>query len=1305
MKSKQDVESLRPYLAAPLTRAWIKRRSSGAVWSERVTGTLMHCDVTGFTAMSERLAERGKEGAEIMAGVLNRFFQRMLGISDSWGGDQVKFGGDAMLLLFEGRNHASRAAACALEMQRAMAEFRVVNAGGEKHTLKMRIGAHCGEFYGASVGDPDNLLHYLFFGPDVNRTACIEPSASPGRVAVSDEMARELNGAFRCYRLRDGIWRLGARAARTVVAAKVHADGKSRMPAALSRYVHPIIAKRLTSESVALSGEHRRITVAFINVLGLSEIVSVAGESEALAAADGYMRLVLDALAAHGGFLLGSDAAEEGEKVIVVFGAPVSQSKPEAAALAFALDLDRGLRASRLTVRHRIGINTGFAFAGEIGSEHRREYTVLGDAINTAARLMGAAQAGGIVVSDETLGAAGKGFAVKKMRPLRLKGKARPVRASRLLSGESPPPSQSVVIEEPLVGRKDELSALLRISKRVARGKTGWVQITGEAGIGKSRLVRELEQRLGREGWRVLQGRCNAHASHVPYGIWTGVLRSVLQLGVGDEYAQLASALSSLATGHEHAVPLIADVLSLKGVRSSDVSVEDPRRTRGALNAAIVAILTAIAREKPLLLVAEDAHWMDDVSAELLSQVIRETPRRLLAVVTSRVDFTGQLYAARPILDLALAPLDREAALLVISASGELGDAQAEAVLERASGNPLLLRAFAGSQSSAAGSGLPDTIEDAIMSTIDTLPQALGEVVRAASVIGPTFETPVLSAVADTAVGSRLQSSLSELVGLGLTRSNDDEKGAYAFSHSVIRDVVYQSLPYSRRRRMHRRVIEHVETGGQAQASAACELLLYHAENAEDSRRIVKYATRSGERAASIFAGEAAVSYFQRALKELDGSGTPAPLDRCLILERLADTSETMGRHREATEFYQSALSVLAQARGSRRSRIVESRPVDRAQEAVLCRKTAVSLERAADFENSLRWLDRALEALPEGRPRLGAQIAAAKSVSLFRKGLYAEGIRWGRRALSLATRSRDSRQIAYSHNMLATSYMEQGELKRAIRHLRRSVRIYHEIGDLPGQASANNNLGMCYHLQGVLDAALYHYQVALITDEHVGDTVDSVIVRSNIGELLVTQGRLDEALEYLNRVVAAHSEGGELAGVAGLALVNIARCRAAQGNVDEARRQLRRATRLLKQVGQEGLLAEAELERTELLLLEGRTQAAMRAARLGLRHARALGAGLLEARGERLLARSQAAAGNAGKAAVHLRLSLALARRASAQHEEARSLLAMGRLLLKSGRRRAGASYLRRSERMLGRIGALGELEGAQPLLSEATA
>ncbi len=1289
--SRASAEILRPFLPAPLIRAWSENPGRAPVWSERLNGSLMHCDVTGFTAMSERLAERSKEGAEIMVDVLNQFFERMLGIADTWGGEQIKFGGDAMLLLFTSAEHAASAACCALEMQRAMSDFRNLRAGGEEHRLRMRIGIHSGSAFIASVGDEDNLLHFMITGPDVNRTAEVEPAAAPGCVALSLDTAAILNGAARLSPLGNDLFTLRAVTGSCPI---VERAPPGRVPRSLERYLHPALRER-ASEIARPGGEHRRVTVMFLNLLGLSKMIGAGDETGALEAANGYVRLLLRSLGSHGGFLLGSDASDHGDKFIALFGAPVSQAEPEASAMLCALDLIRGLNAVGLPVKQRIGINSGFVFAGEVGSAKRKEFTVIGDAVNLSARLMTAARWGEVIVSEETLHASSEPFEARPMKALRVKGKAAPIKARRLQG----PPSISTQNIHALVGRDMELRRLVDWATRGRQPHPVCAHVSGEAGIGKSRLIAELASGLRSRGWRVLSGQCYAHTAHVPYGAWTGLLRALFELSPGDGVSDLDAALTRLAPDHPEASQVLADLMSLPqgaSIGQGDLDAESARRY---LTNTVVTALSSVAGDQPLLLIVDDVHWIDERSAALLRDVLSEATGRVAVVTGSREATPISDHARKKSgLVLKLQPLSPDAARRLVGATGIDEDGMA-AVLDRGRGNPLMLSAFAQGRSDDGGN-IPETVEDAVLSRVDVLSVTLRNTVRAAAVVGPTFDAGALTSILEPQVSRRVvNEALRDLSVTGLINAYDEDR--FGFTHSVLREVVYETLPYSQRRRMHGRVVQHIEVTRASHIDTVCEELLHHAGLAEDAARTVRYACLSGDRAARMYAGDAAVSYYNRALATLSELSRPATADRSVLLERMGDCVEAMGRHREAATLFEESLQTWGADRG-KRLRFLPGNASDPVRPAALCRKTAVSLERAADFDASLRWLDRALELIPPGKPRMSAEISGARSATLMRFGRYEEGVEWGRRAVQMANRSRDRRLIAYSHNMLAKSYMELGDLRRAVRHLRDSVRIYHELGDFQGQASANNNLGMCYHLQGTLDAALYYYQVALQTDQRVGDLVDAMIVGNNMGEVQMVLGRLPEAIESLERVVAAHESHGGLTGVAGLAHVNLARC-FMRSDIDLSRRHLRIGMRLLRQAGQMGLVAEAQLEKAQLLLIQCKSRQAQAAARAALAQARNLGARLLEARGERILGEGLALDGRLIQAEVHLKASVALAREIAASHEEARSLLALARVVMKSGRRARAVSLLNRAQKEFQRIGARLEAEEAGDLLGKA--
>ena len=508
---------LRAYLPLPLIEHWATNPHGPSIWHAQLEGTLMHCDMSGFTAMSERLARLGREGAELMAGVLNHFFERMLGIAGSWGGLQMKFGGDAMLLFFDGVGNCQRAAACALEMQDAMREFRRVEAGGEPHRLRMRAGMHTGEVFAVSSGSEHGTLHYLLLGPDVQRAAAVEAEGKVGAVVASDACAELLAGASRT-RHAEGLWQV--RSIDPPERPMPRIDSSSSPAQVLRRYLMPPFAEPLAEgREPHLAAEHRRVTIVFIELAGITDLLASIGARDTAEHVNRYMTMVLAGLERHGGFLAGSDAAEHGDKLIVLFGAPVSSEHDENNALRFASELVRDAPMIELRMQHRIGINTGYVFAGEIGSSQRREYTVIGDSVNLAARLMSAAPEGAVYVARATAERASSEFALEPLPPMAVKGKSAPVQALRL-SGQREASAVTSAVTGELLARDDELQQLLGAARAVQQHGARWAFVHGEPGIGKSALDR-------RDGPPADQRRLVAHGHALPVSPLSRPLRRV----------------------------------------------------------------------------------------------------------------------------------------------------------------------------------------------------------------------------------------------------------------------------------------------------------------------------------------------------------------------------------------------------------------------------------------------------------------------------------------------------------------------------------------------------------------------------------------------------------------------------------------------------------------------------------------------------------------------------------------------------------------------------------------------------------
>lgn len=1304
-QSDRTREVLEAYLPRTLVHAWAEAPHGPDVWQRRLEGTLMLCDMSGFTAMSERLARLGNEGAELMAGVLNSFFDRMLRIADGWGGVQMKFGGDAMLLFFSAADHASRAAACALDMQRAMPEFADVPAGGETHQLRMRVGFHSGSFFSASAGLPDGPLHYLLMGPDVSRTAASEGAAEPGQVVASDAAAALVQRVITQPAPHDCVQIVALDEPRR---PPPPADVSRAPSETLLRYVLPPLARPLAAGTVPeFLAEHRRVTAVFINVVGMADLMEAAGDDAALAAIDAYLKLVYAALDTHGGFLGGSDAAETGDKLIVLFGAPTSSERDEISAMRFALDLDRELGEAGLPLTHRIGISTGFVFAGEIGSPIRREYTVIGDSVNLAARLMTAAKPGEIFVSEPTVERSRDEFELQSLPPLSLKGKSAKVPAFRLEGiREEHQARTRVATAAALVGRREEAESLRRVAHRAREG-TRVAFVSGAPGIGKSALLDDVTSSLDRDGWRICSAYCAAHYSRTVFAAWIDPLRDLLGLGRESgrpAWEHLRDEVTRLNPDFRVLAPLLADVLSLPSDEEPLLRFLDARARRDRLTVLVGGLLAAASREQPIVLYFDDVHQADAPSMELLAQVLPALSTSPIAVLlSSRSDaLPGELAEIGIALALPLGELPLEDARLMIAGIAALDDARLDAIVARAQGNPLFLHEMALSAGSDAAA-MPQTINEVIVARLDQLPDSEKAVLRTASVAGSTFDRRHVEAMLAGRFDVRaIDVALADLAQRGFTRETDDEHATHAFCHGLAQEVIYETLPFAQRRTMHGAVGTLIEQERAEQLPAFCGVLLHHFERAQDETRTVTYASMSGERAAGVFANTQAVDYYGRALAVLENMTEDRSAERSLLLERIGDCLETEGRHRAATEAFEEA---LAQWRARSRPHAMRLLPIptaDRVREAELCRRVGISHERRSNFDEALRWLDAALGVLPSRSGRVGADLAASKCLTLFRRGEYPEAIVWGKRALERARRTRDERAIAYAQNMLGNSYVAQGALRKAIGHFRPAVELYDRIEDVPRQAAAHNNLGICYQDLGILDMALAEYQRALQADERVGDRVDALIIHNNIGEVLLFQGHLDAAARHFREVIEGNDGDADLTAVAGLSHVNLCRGAIAHGDYDAADVELRQGMKLLESVGAKGLLSEARIQLAELRLVQGRLGEALREGRAAMVEVQVAEARLLEARAGQVVGRIYVALGSQKEGFAMLADAAALAQRIGAELEEARALSAWARLSMERGE--SGAATRERLQRALAiftRMGAALEAQAARQALA----
>ena len=1239
-----ELDLIRPYVPRLLVRHLAEAPTEPV---RTVEGSMLFVDVSGFTNLSERLARTGKEGAEELADTIGSCFTALLALAYEDGGGLIKFGGDALLLFFDGEHHVERACRSAVRMRRCLREIGRLQTSGGKVTLRMSSGVHSGTFHFFVVGGSHREL--IVAGPAVSRTVEMEATAGPGEIVVSPDTAAAL--APRLVGGGKGTGWLLRREPSGRPLAPPEPDLRVGLEAVLGCV--PVAIREHLLSGVRVP-EHRRATVAFLHFEGTDALIEREGPARAAAALDGLVRTVQDAVEEREVCFLGSDVDRDGGKLILVAGAPRALGDDEERmlhAIRSVVDVGQALAV-------RLGVHRGEVFAGDIGPAYRRTYTVMGDAVNLAARLMARAGEGEVVVSPPVLERSRTRFAVAELEPFFVKGKAKAQRAFTLgepIGAGARTPASDL----PLVGREHEM-ALLREALDAARTGRGEVLIlTGESGVGKSRLLEELAKDA--DDVRRFALSCELYAESTPYHPVRGLLREILGI---EERARPAAAGDVLRVAvAERApallpwLPLLAVPLDAEVVSTPEVDALDERFRRTRVEEAVVGLLAALLPD-PVLLIFEDAQWMDEASAALVGRLAEQAGSHpwLVAISTRSLSPVAVAAESSTSVTIAIPPLDLEEALALVTAATEgapLPSHQTEIITQRAGGNPLFLLEMAAAVGEAGSiGGLTESVGSVITARIDRLAPRDRDLLRRASVLGSTFDRGLLASVVEGAVptfGDPVWVRLRDFLQV-------EEEGSLAFTQKLVRDVAYDGLPYRLRRDLHARVGETIEREADEGAEHEAELLSLHFILARRFDEAWLYARLAGERALAKSAPSEAARFFRRALeaaRSLDGVSVS---DVAAVFESLGDAGDRTGDFAAADGAYAEARRLLAG---------------DPIAEGRLWLKQAWIPERAGRYPLAIRRIGRARALVePIDTPEaasLGAQLAAWQAAVRQAQGRSLDAVRWCRRAIGEAEASGNRDALAHAYFILDWALFDLDRADEA-GFSEHALRIYEELGDVGRQAVVLNNLGGMAYWEGDWDAAVTLYERGRQARLRTGDPVNAASGTFNVGEIRSDQGRLDEADSLFRETLRVWRAAAYRPGIA-LAVSYLGRVASRAGRFDEARQLLGEARAVLEEIGAENEILQADAFAAECDIFGGRWQDALRVTESALARAETTeGGGSHAPLLHRVRGYAQAQRGNLEAARTELEESLRSARARNAAYEVALTLEALEHLAEREG-------------------------------------
>jgi predicted ATPase/class 3 adenylate cyclase len=625
--------------------------------------------------------------------------------------------------------------------------------------------------------------------------------------------------------------------------------------------------------------ERRQVTVLFADMVG-STALSGKVDPELLG---GLIRRYQDATAGAIGRYGGFVAKFMGDGVLAYFGFPRAFEDAAERAVRAAIgilsevgdiELPDGTR-----VQARIGIATGLVVVGEIiGTGSAQERTIVGETPNLAARLQALAGPDTVLVSEATRNLLGGLFEFERTGEHELKGFARPVPAWRVRC-EASVESRFAAIRAgrnlPLIGRAHEMGLMLERWRLACQSEGQIVTVTGEAGIGKSRSIEALQEALASEPHARINLQCSPyHGDSALYPVIQYLARAAGFAATdapGARIEKLGVLFAQRAASDPLAIPLLAELLSIP-MAAAATTTSTPAQRKAATLALIVDEFLRMGEHDPVLIVLEDAHWIDATTLEMMMRLTDSIGRaRALAVVTARPDFSPPWLARPQATLLTLGRLGRqECTQLVagVAAAHGLPIETVAAIVAKTDGVPLFVEELTRSVMEAAGEDgeVPATLKDSLMSRLDRLGDAR-EVAQIAAVIGRQFTLALLGAVAARSAGE-LQAMLGKLVAAGIVFP--EERGlerSFIFKHALVRDVAYESLLLTRRREWHGRIANAIETHFADIAASEPDLLAYHFGEAGLSARACDYRMRAGDHAVSRSAYPEAIAHFSAGLK------------------------------------------------------------------------------------------------------------------------------------------------------------------------------------------------------------------------------------------------------------------------------------------------------------------------------------------------------------------------------------------------------------------------------------------------------
>jgi len=936
---ERKIKSLLPYIPGPIVKvignADFRVRRVGVC-----NGAILYFDLVGFTAQTAKFSSRGEAGIEELQNILSEIYNNVLKVIYKYNGLAYQFAGDSVLIgvnKSDGETDAdvvARAISCIGEI------YALFRAKEKIQNFTFKLACSYGSYSEMLLGN--NQTNYMLSvkGDPVVSVGALMNHSSPD-FSVSDEKFFSLlpDGIRNSSNKLDAnVFRLGiAEAEIENVAFEVSQEINRYDEAILKKcnyFVLPAIYNKLVTGYHNALGEFRDVVSVFVRFEG--DVFENGDAGDIARHYNKFYETIKKKCESFGGNLFQVDLSDKGNVFLIVFGAPIALGQKEVMATRFALSVIEESAGEGFPEKVQIGMTVGLNYCGDVGASFRKDYTVIGESVNLASRLMVTAKPGEIIIDEVMQARIAKSFEISFKANMKFKGIEQMVPAY-FLGKEISENTMQPDYEEGFIGRDSEMASLRESIAESLQKRGQTVIIEGEPGIGKSRLLKAFLENVRKNGFVIYSGASFSHEQYTPYFIWKNILSHFFNTGGTDGNNTVEFILNNISMKIREAgdidvrwAPVIASLLGFAVEEEEMTKDMDARQKRDRIFEILFGLFKKEALGKPVALCLEDVHWIDDISLGLMEFFVKSAGDfPLLIIAATRPDERIHKLEKLPLVKtINLNEMGEKDSRLFIQSKlplEEKNEGVENLIISRSNGNPFFMENIIQSfqehgyverqkngkfkiTKSPENMKIPNSIQDIVHQRIDSLHEFEQILIKTASVIGRVFLFELIGKVLPEVMRANVKSHLDNLHNMDLTPVESISPLTYIFKHVVIRDVAYNALLRSTRQEIHGKIGELIEEKHSDRLSEVYNILAYHYEHSGNYTKAIRFALGAADAAKSIYANKDAVHYYEKAISMLEMDHSHPETLKYSTMKSLAHVFCQTGEYARSLDLYSKCL-------------------------------------------------------------------------------------------------------------------------------------------------------------------------------------------------------------------------------------------------------------------------------------------------------------------------------------------------------------------------------------------------------------